>query len=146
MSASQRMHHRMICAYRTRHMAEGGTCNVPEGSVQQHPDHTTSAPACCNSTAAALCSSCHTLQVLQHAYGIGEDSRITRFLQPPPTHTVPCSLQHNVMLCLLDCSSLAFAGTVLVRSPEEVQFVEQQGPATLLAEAGQPWETATSLL
>ncbi|KAG2499597.1 hypothetical protein HYH03_002538 [Edaphochlamys debaryana] len=39
----------------------------------------------------------------------------------------------------LALNSLAFAGTVLVRSEEELGFVRETGPANILAQIGVPW-------
>ncbi|KAG2441587.1 hypothetical protein HXX76_003208 [Chlamydomonas incerta] len=39
----------------------------------------------------------------------------------------------------LALNSLAFAGTILVRSEEELGFVRQKGPGNILAEIGVPW-------
>ncbi|KXZ56040.1 hypothetical protein GPECTOR_2g1592 [Gonium pectorale] len=36
-------------------------------------------------------------------------------------------------------NSLAFAGTMLVRSEEELEFVRQAGPSGILAQVGEPW-------
>jgi hypothetical protein len=57
-----------------------------------------------------------------------------------PAHALPWLL---LMLMLLlpsaARSSLGFAGTILVRSDEEVAYVKQQGPGAILAAVGQPW-------
>ncbi|PNW71310.1 hypothetical protein CHLRE_16g648850v5 [Chlamydomonas reinhardtii] len=39
----------------------------------------------------------------------------------------------------LALNSLAFAGTILVRSEEELGFVREKGPGSILAEIGVPW-------
>ncbi|KAF6265779.1 ATP adenylyltransferase-domain-containing protein [Scenedesmus sp. NREL 46B-D3] len=38
-------------------------------------------------------------------------------------------------------NSLGFAGTILLRSEEDLQFAQQQGPMSMLAEVGQPWSS-----
>jgi ATP adenylyltransferase/5',5'''-P-1,P-4-tetraphosphate phosphorylase II len=49
-------------------------------------------------------------------------------------------------LCVCCCSSLGFAGTILLRSDEDLDFAQQQGPLNILAAVGQPWETAAASL
>jgi ATP adenylyltransferase/5',5'''-P-1,P-4-tetraphosphate phosphorylase II len=41
----------------------------------------------------------------------------------------------------LCCSSLGFAGTILMRSVEDLQYAQQKGPMNMLAEVGQPWSS-----
>ncbi|WIA11719.1 hypothetical protein OEZ85_011814 [Tetradesmus obliquus] len=38
-------------------------------------------------------------------------------------------------------NSLGFAGTILLRSQEDLQFAQQQGPMSMLAEVGHPWSS-----
>lgn len=40
-------------------------------------------------------------------------------------------------------SSLGFAGTILLKSDEDLAFAQQQQPLNMLAAVGQPWETAS---
>lgn len=51
----------------------------------------------------------------------------------------------SLMACgmpfLVFCSSLGFAGTILLRSEEDLAYALQRGPLTMLAEVGQPWDT-----
>lgn len=36
-------------------------------------------------------------------------------------------------------NSVAFAGSLFVRSRDEIEFVKQQGPLAVLAAVGYPW-------
>ncbi|GFR46338.1 hypothetical protein Agub_g7909 [Astrephomene gubernaculifera] len=70
------------------------------------------------------------------------------------TTTAPQDVSYNVLLTRswmmlvprraercgpLALNSLAFAGTILVRSEDELDFVRQSGPAWILSQVGVPW-------
>lgn len=64
--------------------------------------------------------------------------------QPPHA---PC-LRRGVPACLCIlvclCSSLGFAGTILLKCDADRQFAAATGPLNMLAAVGQPWDTAPS--
>jgi hypothetical protein len=62
----------------------------------------------------------------------------TTLFQGPPFRLPDCLL----LRCLSPaCSSLGFAGTILLKSDEDMQFAQQQRPLTMFAAVGQPWQT-----
>jgi ATP adenylyltransferase len=74
----------------------------------------------------------------QHAQGGGEGGPVSynvlltcRFLMYVPRGQEGCGP--------VDCNSLGFAGTMLVRSREELDFVKAMGPTQYLAAVGLPW-------
>lgn len=56
------------------------------------------------------------------------------------SHAQQCMLSdHAPLVPPCSCNSVAFAGSIFVRSREEQQFVRERGPLHVLTATGFPW-------